>query len=245
MAAASSIISSTWQRLDRNHQRTTVKVASGDFGEVFVGSLEAPTPQGSIIVDGKGSALQTEKQLTLSGNASLTISDHAAVSVLGAGGSMTVLGSADGPATVDVSGGSTLKVNGPLMVLPGGKVTVDATSKVSVGSGAFGPPGSLYVTKGGTLGGNPDEIDANVMVASGGSLAPAAGAGSLTIHGNYTENGRIAFPGHACRRDPGYRLRSAACHRHGDGRRDLGGEAGARLYARAPGRHSPFYRRER
>ncbi len=171
----------------------TVKVASGDFGEIFVGSPDLPTPQGSIIVDGKGSALQTEKQLTLSGNASLTISDHAAVSVLGAGGSMTVLGSADGPATVDVSGGSTLKVNGPLMVLPGGKVTVDATSKVSVGSGAFGPPGSLSITTGGILGGNPDEIDANVMVAAGGSLAPATGMGSLTIHGNYTETGGSFF----------------------------------------------------
>jgi T5SS/PEP-CTERM-associated repeat protein len=171
----------------------TVKVASGDFGEVFVGSPEAPTPQGSITVDGQGSTLQTEKQLTLSGSASMTISDRGAVSVLGVGGSMTVTGSSDGPATVDVTGGSTLKVNGSLLVMPGGKVTVDATSKVSLGSGAFGPPGSLYITKGGALGGNPDEIDANVMVTSGGSLTPAIGAGSLTIHGNYTERGGSFF----------------------------------------------------
>ena len=93
----------------------------------------------------------------------------------------------DPPSTLLIRNQSTMRVGQRMTIFQSGTVTIDTGSMMAVGSGAFGPGGSLRVSDGGILSGY-GRVQGDVLEASGGKIYPGNSPGVLTIEGNYQQN---------------------------------------------------------
>lgn len=93
----------------------------------------------------------------------------------------------DPPSTLLVRNQSTMRVGQRMTIFQSGTVTIDTGSMMAVGSGAFGPGGSLRVSDGGILSGY-GRVQGDVIEASGGKIYPGNSPGVLTIEGNYQQD---------------------------------------------------------
>jgi hypothetical protein len=94
-----------------------------------------------------------------------------------------------GTGTVTVQDAGLMSVasnGGELFLAANGLITLDATGKAVVGSGDYGPAGTLRVTQDGRLIGQ-GEIQGNVEVAAGGVFGPGGDPGTFTVSGNYDQ----------------------------------------------------------
>ena len=93
----------------------------------------------------------------------------------------------DPPSDLLVRNQSTMRVGQRMTIFQSGTVTIDTGSMMAVGSGAFGPGGSLRVSDGGILSGY-GRVQGDVIEASGGKIYPGNSPGVLTIEGNYEQD---------------------------------------------------------
>ena len=108
----------------------------------------------------------------------------------------------DPASTVTVQNNATMRVAQRMTVFKTGSVSIDGSSNIAVGSGDFGPPGSLRVSNGGILGGY-GRVHGQVIVAQGGFISPGNSPGLLTIDGSYEQDGGGTFEAEIGGTDPG------------------------------------------
>lgn len=77
----------------------------------------------------------------------------------------------DPASTLVVKDDATMRVNQRMTIFQSGTATIDNTSMMAVGTGDFGPAGSVRVSTGGILGGY-GRVNGQVIVASGGQIFP-------------------------------------------------------------------------
>ena len=75
--------------------------------------------------------------------------------------------------------------------------------QIAVGAGAFGPAGSLRVSEGGFLLGNPRAIRGQVIIGLGGRISPGNSPGVIAIDGNYLQDAGATFLAEIGGADPG------------------------------------------
>jgi T5SS/PEP-CTERM-associated repeat protein len=97
------------------------------------------------------------------------------------------LSAKDPPSTLLVKNNGTMRVGQRMTVFQSGTATIDATGMMAVGSGAFGPAGSVRVSDGGILSGY-GRVQGKVIVGSGGKIYPGNSPGVLTIEGSYKQD---------------------------------------------------------
>ncbi|MEO8132489.1 MAG: hypothetical protein ABI831_00710 [Betaproteobacteria bacterium] len=90
------------------------------------------------------------------------------------------------PSTLGVRNNSTMRVGSQMTVFRSGTATIDSTSRMAVGSGDFGPAGSLRVSADGTLSGY-GRVQGQVIVGQGGSIFPGNSTGIFTVEGSYLQ----------------------------------------------------------
>jgi T5SS/PEP-CTERM-associated repeat protein len=88
---------------------------------------------------------------------------------------------------VMVTSTARLRVGPLLWISSFGDFTLDDTGQIAVGTGGFGPPGTLRVTPGGSLFGQ-GRVHGQVIEAPGGHLIPGGSPGILTIDGSYEQD---------------------------------------------------------
>ncbi len=93
----------------------------------------------------------------------------------------------DPPSTLVVQNGGTMRVGQRMTIFQSGSATIDATSMMAVGSGAFGPAGSVRVSTGGILSGY-GRVNGKVIVGAGGEIFPGNSPGLLTVGGTYEQD---------------------------------------------------------
>ncbi|HEY1583013.1 MAG TPA: putative Ig domain-containing protein [Chthoniobacterales bacterium] len=96
------------------------------------------------------------------------------------------LSASNPPSTLAVTGGSTMRVNNQMTIFQSGTATVDGDSMMAVGTGDFGPGGTLRVSTGGILSGY-GQVQAQVIVAEGGQIFPGNSPGIFNITGDYQQ----------------------------------------------------------
>jgi T5SS/PEP-CTERM-associated repeat protein len=109
---------------------------------------------------------------------------------------------ADPASTVTVQNNATMRVAQRMTVFKAGSVSIDSSSKIAVGSGDFGPPGSLRVSSGGILGGF-GRVHGQVIEAQGGFIWPGNSPGLFTIDGSYEQDDGGTFEAEIGGTDPG------------------------------------------
>ncbi|MGH9806231.1 MAG: beta strand repeat-containing protein, partial [Terriglobia bacterium] len=92
----------------------------------------------------------------------------------------------DPVSTLILQNNATMRVSDRMTIFPAGSVTIDGTSMMAVGPGAFGPAGSVRVSTGGILSG-AGKITGKVIEA-GGEIFPGNSPGVLTIDGDYEQD---------------------------------------------------------
>jgi T5SS/PEP-CTERM-associated repeat protein len=125
----------------------------------------APGSTGALTITGTGSSLYGNNNLFVGG---------------------TPLEQPGGSGSVLVTDSAKLQVGPLLWISKSGVVTLDSTAQISVGQGAFGPPGTLRVNPGGTLFGY-GRVQGQVVQAQGGKIIPGGSPGILTIDGNFQQ----------------------------------------------------------
>ena len=92
----------------------------------------------------------------------------------------------DPASTLVMKDDATMRVNQRMTIFQSGTVTIDNTSMMAVGTGAFGPAGSLRVSTGGILGGY-GRVQGQVIVGAGGQIYPGNSPGIFNVTGAYTQ----------------------------------------------------------
>ena len=92
----------------------------------------------------------------------------------------------DGPSTLLVNNNGTMRVGQQMTIFRSGTATISTGGRMAVGSGDFGPAGSLRVSEGGILLGY-GRVQGQVIVASGGLIFPGNSPGILTVDGSYQQ----------------------------------------------------------
>jgi T5SS/PEP-CTERM-associated repeat protein len=128
-----------------------------------------PKAQGSILLDGTGTTWLNTDNIFVGG------SEKAQPA---------------GTGTVTVQNAAQMRVatnpGGKLFLSATGSVVLDATGEIAVGTGAFGPPGTLRVTSGGRVTGK-GKVQGQVIVARGGVFEPGGDPGTFTIKGGFDQ----------------------------------------------------------
>ena len=100
----------------------------------------------------------------------------------------------DPVSTLAVNNNGTMRVGQRMTVFKTGSVTIDSSSKMAVGSGDFGPGGSLRVSSDGELSGSA-RVHAQVIFAQGGLVSPGNSPGAIAIDGSYEQDAGIVRSG--------------------------------------------------
>ena len=100
-----------------------------------------------------------------------------------------------GAGTITVQNSGKLRLRAALHIrnsTANPSVIID-NGQIAVGTGAFGPPGSLRVSENGTLTGSPKAIRGQVIIGLGGSISPGSSPGVLAIDGSYQQDPGATF----------------------------------------------------
>jgi hypothetical protein len=90
--------------------------------------------------------------------------------------------------TVSVQNGAALRVGRNCYISRTGLVKLDRSARVAVGSGDFGPPGSLRICQGGKLWGKgATNVQGQIIVGLGGAFRPGGSPGIFSIDGDYLQ----------------------------------------------------------
>jgi hypothetical protein len=92
----------------------------------------------------------------------------------------------DPPSTLALTDGGTMRVGDRMTIFQSGTVTIGSDCAMAVGSGDFGPDGSLRVSTGGILSGY-GRVQGQVIVASGGQIYPGNSPGIFNVTGTYQQ----------------------------------------------------------
>jgi T5SS/PEP-CTERM-associated repeat protein len=144
----------------------TVDVTSG--GTVHTGTLDlggAPGSSGSILIFGMGSSWTNDDNVFVGGNPS---SQPA------------------GTGNITINNNAIMNVAHTLGVSATGSITLDQTGRIAVGSGGYGPGGTLRVSQNGKLLGR-GVVHGKVIHDNGGVVAPGYSPGTFTIDGAYQQ----------------------------------------------------------
>jgi T5SS/PEP-CTERM-associated repeat protein len=161
------------------------KAGAGSFSAMNQSTVQMPGFTAPYSDSGQGSVIVDNSSWVNSGNVYV-------------GG---LLG-ADPASTVTVQNNATMRVAQRMTVFKAGSVSIDSSSKIAVGSGDFGPPGSLRVSDGGILGGF-GRVHGQVIEAQGGFIWPGNSPGLFTIDGSYEQDDGGTFEAEIGGTDPG------------------------------------------
>ena len=165
---------------------------------------------GTMVVNGSSFADSLPIIIGKAGAGSFSAMNHSTVQMLGftapfaAGGQATItvdqsdwvntfniylgkLSASDPPSTLLVKNNGTMRVGQRMTIFRSGTATINTGGMMAVGSGAFGPPGSLRVSEGGMLSGY-GRVQGQVIVGPGGEILPGNSPGVLTIEGSYEQD---------------------------------------------------------
>lgn len=92
----------------------------------------------------------------------------------------------DPASTLSLTNGGTMRVGDRMTIFQTGSVTIDKTSMIAVGSGAFGGGGTLRVSDGGILSGF-GRVNGQVIVGPGGQVFPGDSPGIFNVNGAYQQ----------------------------------------------------------
>lgn len=135
---------------------------------MHTGTLElgdAPGSSGSILIFGTGSSWTNDDNVFVGGR---PVSQPA------------------GTGNITVNNNATMNVAHTLGLSVSGSVTLDMTGKIALGSGAFGPGGTLRVSQNGSLTGR-GVVHGQVIVGNGGVLAPGNSPGTFAVDSRYQQ----------------------------------------------------------
>jgi T5SS/PEP-CTERM-associated repeat protein len=170
----------------------------------------SPGGSGTAIVNGSSFVDGVTLVLGGLGAASFTATNNASVQIFGfsapfggSGGQATItvdgsswtntgniylggLSASEPPSTLLVENDATMRVSQRMTIFQSGTVTIDTGGMMAVGSGDFGPAGSVRVSTGGILSGY-GRVQGQVIVAAGGKIYPGDSPGILTVEGAYQQ----------------------------------------------------------
>jgi T5SS/PEP-CTERM-associated repeat protein len=179
----------------------TLADEAGSSGEMDVSGATFTSPENVVI--GRLGAGTFSATL----GATVDIAGFSAPSLTGGQGTITVDGSdwtnsgdgligtfnASDPASVlTLQNDSSMSIASFLAINKSGAVVIDKTSRMAVGTGGFGPFGSLQVSTGGVLAG-AGNVTGTVIQAAGGKILPGFSPGVITIDGDYTQNAGATY----------------------------------------------------
>jgi T5SS/PEP-CTERM-associated repeat protein len=110
-----------------------------------------------------------------------------------------------GAGTITVQNGGRLRVQETIDIrssTANPSVTI-ANGQIGVGTGDFGPAGSLRVSENGVLIGNPRGIQGQVIIGLGGRISPGNSPGTIAIDGGYQQDAGSTFLAEIGGADPG------------------------------------------
>ena len=178
---------STWYVGDGDSGNGTIQAVGpgttftvGDNSILYIGN----SGKGLVAASG-GAAVQTDTLIVgeeKGSKGAITIDSGASWTT--GSGSVIFLG-VNGLASLAVSNSATLLIPGKLVSSQMATVTVYKTAQVAIGSGGFGPPGTVRVSAGGEFVAR-GTVNAQVVVAAGGLFIAGGDPGKLTINGDLT-----------------------------------------------------------
>jgi T5SS/PEP-CTERM-associated repeat protein len=110
-----------------------------------------------------------------------------------------------GAGTITVQNGGRLRVQNSIDIrssTANPSVTI-TNGQIGLGTGDFGPPGSLRVSENGVLIGNPNAIRGQVIIGLGGRISPGNSPGIIAIDGGYQQDAGSTFLAEIGGADPG------------------------------------------
>ena len=110
-----------------------------------------------------------------------------------------------GAGTITVQNGGRLRVQNSIDIRSStANPTVTITNgQIGLGTGDFGPAGSLRVSENGVLIGNPKAIRGQVIIGLGGRISPGNSPGVFTIDGSYEQDAGSTYSAEIGGTDPG------------------------------------------
>jgi T5SS/PEP-CTERM-associated repeat protein len=110
-----------------------------------------------------------------------------------------------GAGTITVQNGGRLRVQNAIDIrssTANPSVTI-TNGQIGLGTGDFGPAGSLRVSENGVLIGNPKAIRGQVIIGLGGRISPGNSPGVFTIDGSYEQEAGSTYSAEIGGTDPG------------------------------------------